>query len=372
MLFSFQDNGTHLSLGLNVGGYVECDAPIRPEQVLDGGWHHCAATFDGRFMRVYLDGREIGSLERPGTIRAGGTAPGCIGSLNGAECFQGVMDDLRIYAEGLSAAEIAALHRDGRAKADRLAREMEKSLGKVYARRATFAETLAATRRTLLEKGVAAGPQLATAVLGCLKADFPKETELLIKHAGISPADYLRSADDRVQVGTAGRLVELAAEYKPLTEGQWARQTPEARKAWHEVDEIRKRFERLTANDHPPDGARAARFSPEWIELILAAAPHVQERPRVYEAVAPYIPPSTPPLKNLTAEEARGARARLALPGRRNADAPADPAGDRLDAATCRADPGRLRRRRPACGKTNAAETAAPQQRPRRRAGPAR
>ena len=63
---------TVLSLGLNVGGYIECDARIEPKAVQDGSWHHCAATFDGRTMRVYLDGRQIGSLERPGAIRAGG------------------------------------------------------------------------------------------------------------------------------------------------------------------------------------------------------------------------------------------------------------------------------------------------------------
>ena len=38
----------------------------RYAQVLDGAWHHCAATFDGRWMRVYFDGKEIGKLERPG------------------------------------------------------------------------------------------------------------------------------------------------------------------------------------------------------------------------------------------------------------------------------------------------------------------
>jgi hypothetical protein len=83
VLFSFQNDGTILSLGLNIGGYVECDAPMEPARVLDGKWHHCAATFDGDTMRVYLDGREIGSLKRPGTISAGGPAPGCIGSSGG-------------------------------------------------------------------------------------------------------------------------------------------------------------------------------------------------------------------------------------------------------------------------------------------------
>ncbi|MFO0930882.1 MAG: LamG domain-containing protein, partial [Gemmataceae bacterium] len=70
VLFSFQDDGRTLSLGLNTGRYDECDAAIDPARVSDGQWHHCAATFDGRWMRVYLDGEEIGRLEQPGRVRA--------------------------------------------------------------------------------------------------------------------------------------------------------------------------------------------------------------------------------------------------------------------------------------------------------------
>ena len=36
LLFSFQEGGAILSLGLNIGGYVECDAPIQTGEVLDG------------------------------------------------------------------------------------------------------------------------------------------------------------------------------------------------------------------------------------------------------------------------------------------------------------------------------------------------
>ena len=103
VLFSFQHGGTILSFGLNVDGYMECDAAIAPAQVLDGMWHHCAATFDGRSMRVYLDGRQVGAIDRPGKIAANNSAPGCIGSSNGAENFQGAMDELCIYAEAISA-----------------------------------------------------------------------------------------------------------------------------------------------------------------------------------------------------------------------------------------------------------------------------
>ena len=48
VLFSLQNDGRILSLGLNIGSYVECDARIEPSTLLDGGWHHCAASFDGR------------------------------------------------------------------------------------------------------------------------------------------------------------------------------------------------------------------------------------------------------------------------------------------------------------------------------------
>ncbi len=113
VLFAFQDEFTHLTLGLNVNGYVECDATIQPAQVLDGQWHHAAATFDGRFFRVYLDGRQIGLLERPGTITAGGGAVGCIGSSNGGECFQGAIDEFRIYRDALTAGEVAELYQNG-------------------------------------------------------------------------------------------------------------------------------------------------------------------------------------------------------------------------------------------------------------------
>jgi len=44
----------------------------------------------------------IGELSRPGPLVAGSSAPGCIGSSNGGECFQGAMDDLRIYSAALT------------------------------------------------------------------------------------------------------------------------------------------------------------------------------------------------------------------------------------------------------------------------------
>ena len=226
VLFSFQENGRILSLGLNIGGYIECDAPIDLATLMDGRWHHCAATFDGQVMRVYLDGRQIGSRTRRGDIVAGGTAPGCIGSSNGHECFQGSMDDLRIYSAALTADEVVQVYRSG--------------------------------------------------------------------------GGVLREVDRRYETE---RLIELLVEFMPLTDAQWARQSPVDRKKWQQVKAIREEYKQLKklGDDAKPE---------TWAALLLQAEKHknlIQERPRQHEAVAPYIEPTTPETRDLSRGEARDA-----------------------------------------------------------------
>ncbi|MDR2513434.1 MAG: LamG domain-containing protein, partial [Puniceicoccales bacterium] len=131
LLMALQD-GRFLTLGLNCGNsYRECDALISPDELLDGGWHLVTGTFDGKTMRVYLDGREIGSMERqvplmtvhdysPVTVSRDDIAtknyktldavtergvPLRIGSENyKGDSFRGKLDDARFYTTALSAA----------------------------------------------------------------------------------------------------------------------------------------------------------------------------------------------------------------------------------------------------------------------------
>jgi len=79
ILFSFQNNGRILSLGLQTQGtgYQELDAPIEPALLMDRQWHHVADTYDGQRMKVYLDGLPIGSQRRSGRIVSGGAAERC-------------------------------------------------------------------------------------------------------------------------------------------------------------------------------------------------------------------------------------------------------------------------------------------------------
>lgn len=298
VLFSFQEHGKVLSLGLNIGGYVECDAPLEPGQVLDGTWHHVAASFDGRTMRVYLDGRQIGALERPGKIVSGGPAEGCIGSSSGNECFQGLMDDLRIFAAPLAPEEVKQLAQHGRETLARRAQQLDARLAAMYPTGKTFAETLARWRQRASQAASSLEPELAQALLSRLKAAFPEGYEELVRYTGHTPMEYLFGEHDALQ-RDAEHLMELLLEYRPLTESQWAKQSPEDIRHWAEVEKLKARFDNLRSQ------GQSARFSPEWIELILAAGPRIQFRPRVHEAVAPYVRPHTPPVRNLSAEEAR-------------------------------------------------------------------
>lgn len=299
VLFSFQDNGTVLALGLNVNGYVECDAKLDPARVLDGAWHHCAATFDGRFLRVYLDGQEIGALERPGTIRAGGPAPGCIGSSSGGECFQGALDELQIYAKALSPDQIALLYRRGLESIERSSKEIHEMVGVVYVPGRSFAETLAGSRKNLVDHKLQTNRALIGAIVNRVRVAFPQDYEHFIAWTGAGLLEYFAEAGNDFHLRAAERLVGLLVEYQPLTEPQRKKQTPEDLRRWEEARAIGQRFDTLKAQ------GLASQFSPEWITVMLDAGRRIDFRPAVSEAVAPYVKPETPPTRDLTAVEAR-------------------------------------------------------------------
>jgi len=107
-----QHKGKHcLCVGLGIGGkYVDHGAPLAAEKLLDGKWHLVCATYDGKAIRFYADGAEIGSAKASGAIDTKGRAPAYIGSAKGSEeYFPGGIDDVRIYNRALSADEIKKL-----------------------------------------------------------------------------------------------------------------------------------------------------------------------------------------------------------------------------------------------------------------------
>ncbi|MDF1539908.1 MAG: AGE family epimerase/isomerase [Candidatus Thorarchaeota archaeon] len=87
--------------------------------VVDGGistplpstraWHHVAGSYDGAYMKIYVDGLEMGSESASGSIATSskdlaiGNKPGSVGSL---DRFKGVIDEVRVYNRSLSNQEI--------------------------------------------------------------------------------------------------------------------------------------------------------------------------------------------------------------------------------------------------------------------------
>jgi hypothetical protein len=299
ILFSFQNDGNILSLGLNINGYVECDARIDPNQVLDGLWHHCAATFDGREMRVYFDGHLVQSLERVGAVATRADAPAFIGSSSGrSEFFQGRLDDLRIYRRALPGEAIGRLFTQGQAALERCRAELQRQVNSLYLRQESMASTLAACRKAVHSGSEPVPSELLVILQSRLHRDFPTTSEDFSTWIGRSLADFLSDSDPKLTSRIADRFVRLAAEYKPLTEQQWARQTAVQRQYWDQVARREREYLELTSrSDLDPFGA-------EWIEFITRLGSQIEWRPVVFEAVAPYMQPVTPETRDRTAAEA--------------------------------------------------------------------
>jgi hypothetical protein len=71
-------------------------------------WTHMAATFDGSFIRLYINGALAGTTSRSGTIQTSNRGVGIGGNMVWREeSFPGMIDEIRIYNRTLSASEIA-------------------------------------------------------------------------------------------------------------------------------------------------------------------------------------------------------------------------------------------------------------------------
>src|SRR5215216_2276467 len=78
-------------------------------------WMHVAATYDGTTIRLYINGVLENSIPGPAAI-ATNSLPLTLGAQSdGSRFYNGLLDDARVYATALSAAEIAALANPGAA-----------------------------------------------------------------------------------------------------------------------------------------------------------------------------------------------------------------------------------------------------------------
>ena len=110
--------------------------------------------------------------------------------------------------------------------------------------------------------------------------------------AGLTPEQWMAFERD------GHLLADLLLEYQPLTESQWARQTPEEIVRWREAAVLAGQLRALA------DRGAEASSAPEWIDLMIEAVQRIQFRPVLHERVAPYVRPHTPPHRTRSAAEA--------------------------------------------------------------------
>ena len=98
--------GAYLNIG---GGRKNCHRATGTVAGLElGRWHHLAMTYDGTELKVYLDGAPGGS-KMIGKERRPGRGAFDIGRRpDGFVYFKGLVDEVRLYARALTAAEIKA------------------------------------------------------------------------------------------------------------------------------------------------------------------------------------------------------------------------------------------------------------------------
>jgi Concanavalin A-like lectin/glucanases superfamily len=71
-------------------------------------WRHLASTWDGRTLRLYVDGTQVASRSLSGRAVASGAPLQFGGNTVWREWFKGVIDEVRIYSRALTQAELRA------------------------------------------------------------------------------------------------------------------------------------------------------------------------------------------------------------------------------------------------------------------------
>ena len=176
MLFSFQETGTVLSLGLNVGGYVECrreDGPADVARTATGTTAPPRSTASG--CGSISTAAASANLDRPGPLTAGGAAPGLHRLVQRRRSVS--------RAHWMTCASTASPGPGGRASAlpqrpaglERFAREREEHLAAVYAPGAVAGRDPCPHAREAARTAPQRRPRSRYRVAACAKQRHPQD-----------------------------------------------------------------------------------------------------------------------------------------------------------------------------------------------------
>lgn len=98
------------------GTYRGVNYPI--SRLSEGVWHHVLGSYDGSYLKLYVDGVEVVSSARTGSIVYSVANRLCIGAEPGASTcgdsyWDGLITDVRLFAKGLTASEVGKIYAEG-------------------------------------------------------------------------------------------------------------------------------------------------------------------------------------------------------------------------------------------------------------------
>jgi hypothetical protein len=98
----------------NVGTAVPADSQIASSAVVvDGKWHHVAATYDKKNLKIFVDGEPSGQIALTGTLSTC-DAPFTIGAQpEGGGPLQGIIDEVSLFKVALADEDIKRIYTDG-------------------------------------------------------------------------------------------------------------------------------------------------------------------------------------------------------------------------------------------------------------------
>ena len=100
------------STSTGAGGYIadaSAERDLRVAQTLPlNTWSHVATTYDGTYLRLFINGNQVGFLAVAGPIAVGTGALSIGGNAVWGEWFQGRIDEVRVYNRALSSTELKA------------------------------------------------------------------------------------------------------------------------------------------------------------------------------------------------------------------------------------------------------------------------
>jgi hypothetical protein len=110
MLSTFDDGtGVKLRFRLKTSDGGTSTLIATAGELATGIWIHVAATYDGEYMRIYMDGKEVGSMEKTGTVQTNNGIAAMIGNNPpnaSSRPFHGYIDEVRILNIGLTEDQI--------------------------------------------------------------------------------------------------------------------------------------------------------------------------------------------------------------------------------------------------------------------------